>query len=199
MSRGSSLFTELTATRNLTKIVDRGAQPNQQSHSDNYLEKCLPKHEVGQSVGFCGHGLLSHQILFLNSLRGLLALSSGNCVISRAAVRRSALFDRFPLDFARRALPTDAWDGWNGFWGALLGMEARRQQDGCNQDPSNKNVGPAKKQSSLRSQVKALTNPRSTDRCKRGVACCALKWGALPLERRSGAVQSIGTGKIPKR
>jgi hypothetical protein len=147
MSRGSSLFTELTATRNLTKIVDRGAQPNQQSHSDNYLEKCLPKHEVGRSLGLFDHGLLSHQILFLDSLRGLLALSSGNCVILRGAVRRSALFDWFPLDLARRALPTDAWDGWNRFWGALLGMEARWQQAGCNQEPSNKGVGPARKQS----------------------------------------------------
>ena len=61
-------------------------------------------------------------------------------VILRAAVRKAPLFDWFPLDFAGRALPTDAREGCNGFWGALLSMEDCWQQDhyGCNQGGSNK-------------------------------------------------------------
>jgi hypothetical protein len=150
MLRGSRLLTELIAARDLTNIVERGTQPNQQSHSDDYLEKCLPKHEVGHSFDLFSHGLLCHQILFLAALRGLIVLLTSSCVILRAAVRRSPLFDWFPLDFAGWALPTDAREGCSGFGGALLSMEDCWQQDhyGCDQGGSNKSDGPAKKQSS---------------------------------------------------
>jgi len=86
------------------------------------------------------HALLYHQILFLAALRGLIVLLSSIYVILRTAVRKAPLFDWFPLDFAGRALPTDAREGCNGFWDALLSMEDCWQQDhyGCNQGGSNK-------------------------------------------------------------
>ena len=131
MLRGSGLFTELIAARDLTNIIERDTQPNQQCHSDDYLEKCLPKHEAGHSFDLFSHGLLCHKILFLAALRGFIVLLSSSCVILRAAVRRARLFDWFPLDFAGRALPTDAREGCSGFWGDLVehgGLPAARSQ-----------------------------------------------------------------------